>query len=243
MHNEAVNRLDFITGRAPITVDYEPGTVEIVEQHDGSKIALRKLNCRIQHPRQARRDELPVAPRGRGPDRHGAALRRQRSGRPALASRDRRAPLNSLGEKELCPGSATLESSTRVCGRRFLIPGPRERDPLLVHYDVAILRGRWRSSAMSFNHGFSATAFFTASTILPASRAHVQRLAGLSTLLRLEGSRPAGAPALQDRLGNVPECASIIVSSRRRRRGCSIIVGDETFGQFAERPSCPRSAR
>src|SRR4030081_2470216 len=26
MHNEAVNKLDFITGRAPITVDYEPGT-------------------------------------------------------------------------------------------------------------------------------------------------------------------------------------------------------------------------
>ena len=44
MHNEAVNRLDFITGREPIKVDYEPGTVEIVEQHDGSKIALRKLN-------------------------------------------------------------------------------------------------------------------------------------------------------------------------------------------------------
>jgi hypothetical protein len=45
MHNEAVNRLDFITGRTPITVDYEPGTVEIVEQHDGSQIALRKLNA------------------------------------------------------------------------------------------------------------------------------------------------------------------------------------------------------
>src|SRR5213082_3773392 len=42
-HNEAVNRLDFITGRAPIKVDYEPGKVEVVEQHDGSKIALRKL--------------------------------------------------------------------------------------------------------------------------------------------------------------------------------------------------------
>src|SRR5215475_12565739 len=42
-HNEAVNRLDFITGRMQITVRYEPGTVEIVEQHDGSKIALRKL--------------------------------------------------------------------------------------------------------------------------------------------------------------------------------------------------------
>src|ERR1700754_2965654 len=44
MHNEAVNRLAFIPGREPIKVDYEPGTVEIVEQHDGSRIALRKLN-------------------------------------------------------------------------------------------------------------------------------------------------------------------------------------------------------
>src|SRR3954465_9508486 len=42
-HNEAVNRLDFITGRAPISVDYEPGTVETVQQHDGSTLALRKL--------------------------------------------------------------------------------------------------------------------------------------------------------------------------------------------------------
>ena len=32
-HNEAVNRLDFITGRTQITVDYAPGSVEIVEQH------------------------------------------------------------------------------------------------------------------------------------------------------------------------------------------------------------------
>src|SRR5262245_49427375 len=42
-HNMAVNRLDFITGRSPITVDYAPGSVEIVEQHDGSKLVLRKV--------------------------------------------------------------------------------------------------------------------------------------------------------------------------------------------------------
>ena len=42
-HNEAVNRLDFITGRVPITVAYEPGSVEIVEQHDGSKLVLKKV--------------------------------------------------------------------------------------------------------------------------------------------------------------------------------------------------------
>src|SRR5215203_442613 len=40
-HNMAVNRLDFIIGRTPITVDYAPGAVEIIEQHDGTKLALR----------------------------------------------------------------------------------------------------------------------------------------------------------------------------------------------------------
>jgi len=42
-HNAALNRLDFITGRKEITVDYEPGTVEMVTQHDGSVLALRKM--------------------------------------------------------------------------------------------------------------------------------------------------------------------------------------------------------
>ena len=42
-HNEAVNYLDVITGRDEITVDYQPGSVEIVRQHDGSLIKLRKL--------------------------------------------------------------------------------------------------------------------------------------------------------------------------------------------------------
>src|SRR6202008_4288750 len=35
-HNEAVTRLDFMTPREEITVDYEPGTVETVTLHDGS---------------------------------------------------------------------------------------------------------------------------------------------------------------------------------------------------------------
>ena len=43
-HNEAVNYLDVITGREPITVDYAAGTVEMVKQHDGSVLRLRKLS-------------------------------------------------------------------------------------------------------------------------------------------------------------------------------------------------------
>src|SRR5262249_20906677 len=43
-HNEAVNRIDFIEGRAEITVDYAPGTVQDVEQHDGSIVRLHKID-------------------------------------------------------------------------------------------------------------------------------------------------------------------------------------------------------
>src|SRR5690348_3481752 len=36
-HNEAVNRLDYISARDEITVDYAPGSIETVRQHDGPK--------------------------------------------------------------------------------------------------------------------------------------------------------------------------------------------------------------
>src|ERR1700739_3620099 len=42
-HNASVNRLDVILGREEITVDYEPGAVELVTQHDGSVLKLSKL--------------------------------------------------------------------------------------------------------------------------------------------------------------------------------------------------------
>ena len=41
-HNEAVNRLDVMVEHEPIVADYAPGTVELVTQHDGSVLRLRK---------------------------------------------------------------------------------------------------------------------------------------------------------------------------------------------------------
>src|SRR3984885_2052298 len=108
-HNEAVNRLDFMTGRAPITVDYAPGTVEVVEQHDGTTLALRKLNAEYDvHDRLAATNFIQHhAANGQivtgllyvepdSDDLHGH-----------LNTVD--APLNTLAEKELCPGSAALD--------------------------------------------------------------------------------------------------------------------------------------
>jgi 2-oxoglutarate ferredoxin oxidoreductase subunit beta len=41
-HNEAVNRMDVITPRAPIHADYKAGELKEVRQHDGSILRLRK---------------------------------------------------------------------------------------------------------------------------------------------------------------------------------------------------------
>jgi len=108
-HNEAVNRLDVITGRAPIKLDQAPGTVQVVEQHDGSRLVLRKLGADYDvSDRLAAMNFLQThAAKGqivtgliyldREPeDLHGSLN--------TIA-----APLNELGEKELCPGSAALE--------------------------------------------------------------------------------------------------------------------------------------
>jgi 2-oxoglutarate ferredoxin oxidoreductase subunit beta len=108
-HNEAVNRLDFITGRATITVAYKPGEVEVVEQHDGSKLVLKKLAADYDpHDRLGAMTFL---------QRH-AAKGQIVSGliyvEPDPEDLHRHfntvtAPLNSLSEKELCPGQAALE--------------------------------------------------------------------------------------------------------------------------------------
>ncbi len=108
-HNEAVNRLDIIPARDAITVDYQPGNVEIVEQHDGSRLALRKLNDDYDvHDRLAAMNFL----------QHHAAKGQVVTGllyieedaedlHAHLNTAD--APLNTLSEKELCPGSAALD--------------------------------------------------------------------------------------------------------------------------------------
>jgi 2-oxoglutarate ferredoxin oxidoreductase subunit beta len=108
-HNEAVNRLDVITGRAPIKVDYAPGTVQTVEQHDGTTLALRKLDADYDvHDRLAAMSFL---------QRHAAKgqvvtglLYVEPAAEDMHAHLDTvDAPLNTLNAKDLNPGSAALE--------------------------------------------------------------------------------------------------------------------------------------
>ncbi|MGD9923789.1 MAG: 2-oxoacid:ferredoxin oxidoreductase subunit beta, partial [Pseudorhodoplanes sp.] len=108
-HNEAVNRLDVLAGRAPIAVDYAEGTVQLVEQHDGTTLALRKLGADYDiHDRYAAMNFLQKhAAKGQivtgvlyiadDPQDLHASLKTVSQ------------PLNALSEKELCPGSAALD--------------------------------------------------------------------------------------------------------------------------------------
>jgi 2-oxoglutarate ferredoxin oxidoreductase subunit beta len=107
-HNEAVNRLDFISGGEEIVTDYAPGTVEVVAQHDGSLLKLRKLTADYDpHDRVSALGYL----------QHHTALGEIVTG---LLYVDPEAhdlhdhldtvatPLNALDEAALCPGSAAL---------------------------------------------------------------------------------------------------------------------------------------
>jgi 2-oxoglutarate ferredoxin oxidoreductase subunit beta len=107
-HNEAVNRLDVITGRAPITVSYAEGAVQTVKQHDGSRLLLRKLGADYDiHDRTAALAFLQKHAA------HGQIVTgvlfvedEPEDLHHHLKTVDE--PLNRLGEKELCPGAATL---------------------------------------------------------------------------------------------------------------------------------------
>jgi 2-oxoglutarate ferredoxin oxidoreductase subunit beta len=107
-HNEAVNRLDVMTPKAAISVDYEAGDTLEVDQHDGSTLRLHKLDAgydprdrlvamNMIQQRHARGEVvtglLYVDPEA--DDLHGHL------GTVAV-------PLNSLAAADLSPGAAAL---------------------------------------------------------------------------------------------------------------------------------------
>jgi 2-oxoglutarate ferredoxin oxidoreductase subunit beta len=108
-HNEAVNRLDVITGRAPITIDQAPGTVQIVEQHDGTKLALRKIDADYDvHDRLAAMAFLQKHA-AKGQVVTGLLYVDPEADDLHANLNTVEKPLNTLEAKDLCPGSAALE--------------------------------------------------------------------------------------------------------------------------------------
>jgi 2-oxoglutarate/2-oxoacid ferredoxin oxidoreductase subunit beta len=108
-HNEAVNRLDVMTPREQITVEYEPGTTEAVTLHDGSVILLAKLHKDYDpHDRVAAMNFLQSRAAA-GELVTGLIYLDPNPGDLHASLNTVDLPLNGLNEKELCPGSAALE--------------------------------------------------------------------------------------------------------------------------------------
>jgi len=107
-HNEAVNRLDVITGRTPITVDYAPGTVQVVEQHDGTKLALRKIDADYDAHDRVGAMAFLTKHAARGQIVTGLLYVDPESEDLHSHLNTVDAPLNSLNAAQLCPGSAIL---------------------------------------------------------------------------------------------------------------------------------------
>jgi 2-oxoglutarate ferredoxin oxidoreductase subunit beta len=108
-HNEAVNRIDFMVPRAPITAAYAPGDMVEVTQHDGSVLKLRKVAAdydptnRVkamaflterQHAGEIVTGLLYVDPDAEDLHEHLGTVAK---------------PLNQLSDDELIPGAAALD--------------------------------------------------------------------------------------------------------------------------------------
>ncbi len=107
-HNEAVNRIDLILGRQPITVDYAPGELLDVEQHDGSILRLRKLDSDYDPTDRAAAMARLQAHASAGELVTGLLYLEAGADDLHAAQHTSLRPLNSLGKADLCPGASAL---------------------------------------------------------------------------------------------------------------------------------------
>ncbi len=108
-HNAAVDKLDYILGRNQITADYATGETLDVTMHDGSTMTLHKLDDDYD-PRNAP-EVLSVLRRRYDAGEVVTGLLYIDDEQTDLHDilRTAPAPLNTLNEAELCPGSAALD--------------------------------------------------------------------------------------------------------------------------------------
>jgi len=108
-HNEAVNRLDVIPARAPISVNYAEGSVQTVDQHDGSRLVLRKLGADYDLRDRAAAMGFLQKHAAKGQIVTGVLFIDEKPEDLHHHLRTTETPLNALSQKDLCPGSAALE--------------------------------------------------------------------------------------------------------------------------------------
>ncbi len=108
-HNDAVNQLDFMVERETITADYAPGTVETVVTHDGSTVRLHKLALDYDPTDRISALTYLQQRHAAGEVVTGLLFVEPDPGDLHHFLGTVEAPLNALGETELCPGPDVLE--------------------------------------------------------------------------------------------------------------------------------------
>jgi len=112
-HNAAVNQLDVMMPQAQIVADYGPGSLEEVEQHDGSVLRLRKIDASYD-PHDRVRAMGFLQERGAAGEIVTGLLYADRDAKDLhhrLHVVD--TPLNALDDDALVPGAAALEGFNR----------------------------------------------------------------------------------------------------------------------------------
>lgn len=108
-HNDAVNRLDFVTPREEIAIEHAPGETIEIEQHDGSRLRLHKLGAAYDPSDRIAAMNYVHARQAKGEVVTGL-LYVDADAQDLHAHLDTTAaPLNSLDAAALCPGAATLD--------------------------------------------------------------------------------------------------------------------------------------
>jgi 2-oxoglutarate ferredoxin oxidoreductase subunit beta len=107
-HNEAVNRLDFMPLREPITADVPAGGVQSVVMHDGGTIRLRKLHAEYDPRDKVGALAYLEGHRAVGEVVTGLLYLEEDASDLHDAQNTVTVPLNALGDAELVPGNAAL---------------------------------------------------------------------------------------------------------------------------------------
>jgi 2-oxoglutarate ferredoxin oxidoreductase subunit beta len=107
-HNEAVNRLDFMPTRAPITADYREGDVRDVVLHDGGTLRLRKVDADYDASNKVAAMAYLEARRVEGEVVTGLLYVDPVADDMHAALQTAQVPLNALQDADLVPGSAAL---------------------------------------------------------------------------------------------------------------------------------------
>jgi 2-oxoglutarate ferredoxin oxidoreductase subunit beta len=107
-HNDAVNRLDFMPTREPITAEYAEGGVRDVVLHDGGVVRLRKLDADYDASDKVAAMAYLESHRAKGEVVTGLLYVDPASDDMHAAMQTVGVPLNALGDSDLVPGHAAL---------------------------------------------------------------------------------------------------------------------------------------